>query len=51
MSENSKFHDLLNNIDLYGLTFPLRFKKQNSYNTLCGITLSLITIFGMTVIF
>ena len=50
MSENSKFHDLLNNIDLYGLTFPLRFKKQNSYNTLCGITLSLITIFGMTVI-
>ena len=50
MSDKLTFRDLFNKIDLYGLTFPLRFKKQNSYNTLCGITLSLITILGMTIV-
>ena len=50
MSDKFTFRDLFNKIDLYGLTFPLRFKKQNSYNTLCGITLSLITILGMTIV-
>ena len=48
MSEQSLIRHIFNQIDLYGLTFPLRYKKHNSYNTLCGITLSLITIFGMT---
>ena len=47
MPDNSSIRNFLNHIDLYGLTFPLRYKKNNSYNTICGIILSSITIFGI----
>ena len=47
MSNHSSFFYLLSKIDLYGLTFPLRFKKHKSYSTHIGITLSLVTIFGV----
>ena len=47
MTEISSVRNFFNYIDLYGLSFPLRYKKRNSYNTLCGIILSLITIFGI----
>ena len=51
MSDNqSSIRHFFNQIDLYGLTFPLRYRKHNAYNTICGITLSLITIFGMTAV-
>ena len=51
MSEDqSSIRHFFNQIDLYGLTFPLRFRKHNAYNTLCGITLSLITILGMSAV-
>ncbi len=46
----TKLRYFFNQIDLYGLTFPLKYKKYNSYNTLCGIALSLITIFGMSAV-
>ena len=49
-NEYSTFRYFFNQIDLYGLTFPLKYKKHNSYNTLCGIALSLITIFGMSAV-
>ena len=49
-NQNSSLRHFFNQIDLYGLTFPLRYRKHNSYNTLCGIVLSLITIFGMTTV-
>ena len=48
MSNHSAFFHFLSQIDLYGLTFPLRFKSHKSYSTPIGITLSLITIFGIT---
>ena len=44
----SKIRCFFNQIDLYGLTFPLRYQKHNSYNTLCGITLSLLTILSIS---
>ena len=47
MSNHSTFFYLLSKIDLYGLTFPLRFKNHKSYSTHIGITLSLVTIFGV----
>ena len=50
MSNESSLRHFFNQIDLYGLTFPLRFRKHNAYNTLCGISLSLITIFGMSAV-
>ena len=50
MSEISSVRHFFNQIDLYGLTFPLRYRRHNAYNTLCGITLSLITIISMTVV-
>ena len=50
MSDQSSLRHFFNQIDLYGLTFPLRFRKHNAYNTLCGISLSLITIFGMSAV-
>ena len=50
MSDNqSSIRSFFNRIDLYGLTFPLRYRKHNAYNTICGITLSLITILGITI--
>ena len=37
--------DFLEQIDLYGLSFPLRYKKEETYPTITGIILSIITIF------
>ena len=51
MSKNSCFHNFFNKVDLYGLTFPLRYRNNKEYNTLCGILLSLITIFGIFAVF
>ena len=48
MSNHSTFFYILSKIDLYGLTFPLRFRSHKSYSTHIGITLSLVTIFGVT---
>ena len=50
MSEITPFRHFFNQIDLYGLTFPLRYRRHKEYNTLCGITLSLITIIGMSAV-
>ena len=49
MSKKFKFRNILNKIDLYGLLFPLRYKAHYEFNTLCGISLSILTI--ITVIF
>ena len=48
MSEITPYRHFFNQIDLYGLTFPLRYRRHKEYNTLCGITLSLLTIIGMS---
>ena len=37
-------------INLYGLGFPLRYKKEEKYPTLIGIILSMVTIFFVIVI-
>jgi hypothetical protein len=50
MAIGNKILDLLKKVDLYGLSFPLRYEAHHEYNTVCGVTLSLTTIFGMTVI-
>ena len=50
MSEITPLRHFFNQIDLYGLTFPLRYRRHKEYNTLCGITLSLITIIGMSAV-
>ena len=50
MTDIPKFQKLLKKIDLYGLNFPLRYKGKHEYNTFCGITLSIITIIGITII-
>ena len=47
MSRFSSVRKVLNLIDLYGLTFHLRYKKHKTYHTLSGIILSIITIFGL----
>ena len=47
MSRFSSIRNMFNLIDLYGFTFHLRYKKHKTYNTLCGIILSIITIFGI----
>ena len=41
---------LLNKLDLYGLSFPLRYKAHHEYNTLCGVTLSLLTIIIIAIV-
>ena len=51
MSTNSYFKNLFNQLDLYGLSFPLRYRNHKLYNTLCGIILSLITIFAIFAVF
>ena len=50
--------DYLNNffeaINLYGLNFPLRYKKEKTYLTIIGLVLSLITIIfviGISIIY
>ena len=50
MSRFSSIRYFFNLVDLYGLTFHLRYKKHKYYNTLCGIILSIISIFGLIVI-
>ena len=47
---DGKFRKLLNKVDLYGLSFPLRYKAHHEYNTLCGVTLSLLTILIITIV-
>ena len=37
--------NILEPINLYGLNFPLRYKKEETYPTITGIILSIITIF------
>jgi hypothetical protein len=39
-----KIYDYLKEIDLYGYEFPLRYKKEKEYSTLCGIFFSIISI-------
>ena len=43
--QNKKFsiYDILNPIDIYGLHFPLRYKKQSSYTSNLGIIFSIIS--------
>ena len=48
--KQSSIRYFFNQIDLYGLTFPLRFRKHNAYHTYCTIILSLITIIGISAI-
>ena len=47
MSRFSSVRKVFNLIDLYGLTFHLRYKKHKTYHTLSGIILSIIAIFGL----
>ena len=51
MSNVSTIRHFFNQIDLYGLTFPLHYKRHKAFNTLCGIILTLITIFGIFSVF
>ena len=39
-----KIYDYLKEIDLYGYEFPLRYKKEKEYSTICGIFFSIISI-------
>ena len=47
MSEQFSFLHFFNKIDLFSLNFPLHYKKQKSFNTLCGAILSMFSIFGI----
>ena len=51
MSNVSNIRSFFNQIDLYGLIFPLHYKRHKEFNTLCGIILTLITIFGILSVF
>ena len=42
--------DCLKTINLYGINFPLRYKKEETYSTITGIILSITTIFFVIVI-
>jgi len=42
--------DCLKSINLYGINFPLRYKKEETYSTITGIILSITTIFFVIVI-
>ena len=39
-----KIYNILNNFDIYGYDFLLRYKKEVKYSTYCGIFFSLISI-------
>jgi hypothetical protein len=39
-----KIFKLMKTIDIYGFNFPLRYKKETQYNTLCGSFFSIISI-------
>ena len=48
------FNNIFESINLYGLNFPLRYKKEKTYLTIIGLVLSLITIFfviGISIIY
>ena len=47
MSDKFSILHFFNQLDLYGLTFPLHYKKKKSFNTLCGTILSIFSIFGI----
>ncbi len=40
---NEKF-DYINIFNLFGLSFPLRYKNQTKFNTLIGVILTIISI-------
>ena len=50
MSKISAFNFFFNKIDLYGLSFPLRYNAHHKFNTLCGKTLSILTILCTTIV-
>ncbi len=48
------FYNIFESINLYGLSFPLRYKKEKTYLTIIGLVLSLITIIfviGISIIY
>ena len=50
MNEEKNKHSFLNDLDFYGIDFPLRYKNQERYSSLIGIILSLISIILILII-
>ncbi len=50
MKNSNPIINILKRIDIFGFNFPLRYQKKREYNTIFGITFSIISIIIMSLI-